>query len=472
MPRTSALKHNPDSRPDPQTIPGQQILRQVALANLAEPLGSLGLGVFAFTAWLSPPLMWFGLGLCAFAMLLSPEGQAFLRRDPALRVASVVSAFIVLEIFRGIMLLPESAERQWTDGAKWALLMSFPVIAWWFGGDRDRIGRVMILSLMGLHLGMLPFLTGDDILTFRAEHQTGLQLTAPTSGLIAATALLGLLVFSDRFFCASKRWIPLLMRRAFWFLSLYLMAYRVVASQSRISWVSMVIVLFAFMGYRYVRGTEPRTPRRPRYLVLLALLLVFGGLAINAEKIISRIGPDQQSMAGILMGKTKDLPESSFKYRYHVQVFGLEKWLEKPFLGWGAGSTRSLLARESRPELFNRTSNSKMGHLHNGYLEVLLRFGLVGAAIAIFLARKLGGNLVSARRTGRLPADYFLFLVGSLVLTAIWTTANFGLTTDHWQHWLPYWLLLMGISYRFGLGFDELEPVSSANNSLQTGRPA
>lgn len=468
------MKHNPDNRSDHRTIPGRQIFRQVTLADLAEPLGTLGLGVFAFTAWLSPPLMWFGLGLCAFAMLLSPEGQAFLRRDPALRVASVVSAFIVLEIFRGIMLLPESTERQWTEGAKWALLMGFPVIAWWFGSDRDRIGRVMILSLLGLHLGMLPFLTGGDLLTFRAEHQTGLQLTAPTSGLIAETALIGLFVFSDQFFGTSKRWLSTLIRRSFWFLSLYLVAYRIVASQSRISWVSMVIVLLAFIGYRYTRGTEtePQASRRPRYLILLALFLVFGGLTINAEKIISRIGPDQQSIAGILMGKTNDLPESSFKYRYHVQVFGLEKWLEKPFLGWGAGSTRSLLARENRPELFNRTSNSKMGHVHNGYLEVLLRFGLVGAAISIFLARKLGGNLMSARRTGRLTTDYFLFLVGSLVLTVIWTTANFGLTTDHWQHWLPYWLLLMGICYRFSLGFDEFEPVSNANKSSQTRRPA
>jgi O-antigen ligase len=431
------------------------IPRLAPRGHLADGAGLLGLSVFALSAWSSPFASRVGLALCLSALAASPAARTALRRDPLFRLGLLFAAFLLLQTFRGAMLFPETLERQWIDCGKWLLLsFGFLAVAWWLNGDLDRIRRILILALMGLLIGMLRRADWTEVLTFHTGNQTGFQMYPGSSGLISATALLGLLLFAERIFGTSGKGWTLWIRAFFWFVSLYLCAYILAASQSRTAWLAAALVFPAVLGYRYRHSLRGRGVSRRwlPLLPLLALALLVGGIALNAESLLSRIAPDRETTALILQGKTGDLPSSSFTYRFHAQRFGFEKWLERPLLGWGTSSVKPLLRGSNQPELFNREAGRWLGHVHNTYLEILIRFGLVGAAFLAIGAWSLARAVARAGSPGRLPQDYFLFLLGALAMLPIWALGVFQFMAEAWG---AYWLLAMGIGYTFALHSGE-----------------
>jgi O-antigen ligase len=83
-------------------------------------------------------------------------------------------------------------------------------------------------------------------------------------------------------------------------------------------------------------------------------------------------------------------------------------------------------------------------HLHNSYLELLVRFGLVGAALAAVLLGLLFRATWRAWRQGVLPEDHALWLVGTLAFTAVWCLTDFRSQHHDWRY---FWLLLAGSAY-------------------------
>lgn len=90
--------------------------------------------------------------------------------------------------------------------------------------------------------------------------------------------------------------------------------------------------------------------------------------------------------------------------RTEVWAFGWHMFLQRPFLGYSFDSLASVLGG------FNRS----VGHLHNGYLDLLVRGGLVGLAIFLFALLRAMYRLLQV--TARTPeaAFWFMFLVADL----------------------------------------------------------
>jgi O-antigen ligase len=82
-----------------------------------------------------------------------------------------------------------------------------------------------------------------------------------------------------------------------------------------------------------------------------------------------------------------------------------------------------------------------LDHLHNTYLEVLVRFGLVGALLMVGTLGLLARGFWVAHREGRLPFDYAWFLTGALGLMAVWSLSDFRLLHPDWR---SYWILMGG----------------------------
>jgi O-antigen ligase len=419
-------------------------------ARAVEGLGWAGMAGFALTAWINPSISQMALGISALALLASPAARTALRGDPAFRFALLFTLYLAGTAVWGRLQFPESGGLQFGFLGRWAFLFGFLIIAWWLKGDLRRINGVWLLAVAGLFYGLWRHADPADLLAFRTGRQTGFQMKAPVSGLISASVMLGLLLFAGRLF-RGGRGLGALLPALPWLAGLFLCAYGLVASQSRITWIAAALVFPVALGFFYYRSIRQGTRLNPRLLMLplLALALVLGGISVNSNTILGRIGPDRDTAAMILRGDDRPLPVSSWKYRYLVQKFGLEKWLEKPLAGWGAGSTKPLIRSADRPELFNETAGQWMGHTHNTYLEILVRFGLLGVAAFAAGAWIVGRRCAEGLR--RMPVDYRLWLLGSGALTALWSAANFGLTVNHWPHWSAYWLLLMGVAYTFVL---------------------
>lgn len=444
----------PISFPNRTGGPDGGALQPVSLSEVADALGTLGLFVFALTAWMSPLANHLALGLCLLALILSREARSTLAGDPVFRYGLIFGFYLLAQTLWGVAQFPETLPRQMMDCGKWCLLaFGFFVIGWWLRADPRRINLVLLAAVLGLGLGLLDQARWRDLLAFRTGDQTGFQMTAGCSGLISATVILGLLLFSGRVLGAPVGPWRKGLRIAAWGIGVYLSAYMLIASQSRTAWGAVLIVFPAVLGYRYfwIVRAQGASPRRLPLMHLLILGLMAGGLWLNKDSLLNRIGPDREAVATIMQGeedRLPQLPESSLKYRYQVQKFGLEKWLERPWLGWGTGSTRHLIATSGRPGLWNKAAGRWISHLHSAYLEILVRFGLVGAALIAVGIWKVGTKLREAELRCRLPDDYFLLLLGSLGLTAIWASNVFQLLADQWR---AYWLLLMGLGYTFAL---------------------
>jgi O-antigen ligase len=418
--------------------------------SAAEAFGQLGTAVFAFLAFCSPYGALAGFGLAALALVASREARSALAADPVQRLAAFTALCLVARAAWATAEFPEALDLQLKSLGRWLLCLGFPAVAWWLGGNPGRARAALLAAFAGLVLGLLAAARRPDLLVFRIGRQTGFQMPAECAGLVSATALLGLLLFSGAALKAPVGKWGRALRLAFFAVGLYLMAYMLVASQSRISWIALLVVGLgvAVPRFRRGRGQPAKLPIFP----VLALALVAGGIALNTEAIRSRIAPDREVATKILRGETADLPVSSFRYRFAVQRFGFEKWLERPVFGWGPGSTHYLIRNSGRTELINQTAGGRwMGQLHNTYLEVLLQFGLAGAALFLALGWRLIRAAARAKVRQRLPEDLFLFATGSMGILAIWATSSYGLMVDDWPHWWPYWILLMGLAYSFFL---------------------
>jgi O-antigen ligase len=152
------------------------------------------------------------------------------------------------------------------------------------------------------------------------------------------------------------------------------------------------------------------------------------------------------------------LPRTSVGYRLDVQVFGLQRWLERPWLGWGAGASEYLISHSNNPRLLHPSKGGSldwMDHLHNSYLETLASFGIVGTGLLAAAGGLLIRGLIQSYRAGRVPLDYFLFLLGGLLMTAVWSLFDFRLLHGEWR---AYWLLLAGLAHSFALQEREARP--------------
>lgn len=429
-------------------------------ANVTDCAGWLGLATFALSAWSLALTNQLALELCVVACLFSPIARSALSAEKIVRWSLLGALFLLAQSVRGMILLPETAQRQWLECGKWLLLFGFPVIGWWLNADPRRIDRVLCLALFGFLAGMLRHADWRNVARFHTGWQTGFQMDAATSGLISATAILGLLIFFPRILGRPQSGSHIRLKLFAWLAGLYLATYILVASQSRITWLGAAIVLPAVLGYRYVRSRRSVKPpaRFMPALALLVLAMLGGGIMLNADTFLRRTGQDIGVVTAIVQDKTSNLPESSFSYRYHVQKFGLEKWLEKPLLGWGTGSPRVLIESSGRVELYNRPFGRWMRQMHNAYLEILVRFGVLGAGLFVIGIWHLVRSLAAARRRGKMPEDYWLFLAGAFALTGLWGFTN----TFLWDAMRAYWLLLAGLGYTFVIHPQGAAPTEAA----------
>lgn len=415
--------------------------------------GRLATCAFGFFAWLSTAGANFALVALLLAFILCRPVWPLCRRDPLVWLSIVFAAYVALRTDFAIKEFPETRHLQIKDAGNWLKLFAFWPVAWWLKGDLKRINRVLVLGVSGLMLGMLMHADWQSLVHMRLMERTGFKLKIVFSGLISATVILGLLVFAPRIWARDQKMAARITFIALWLAGLYLAAYMLLTSLSRGAWLAAVLVISVTVFLRYaVHIKTPRTSLAKMIPVTLLALVIAGGLAVlNLERIQSRLYAEGDEAAALLHGEHQQLPRTSLGFRFHVQLLGLEKWLERPFLGWGTGSTEYLIAHSGRAQLLHPSAEGGvewMDHLHNTYLEILLRFGILGALLLTTGALLLISAVFRAYRTGAVSRDYFLFLLGSFGLVAIWSLFDFRALHADWR---AYWVLLAGMAYTFDL---------------------
>lgn len=422
------------------------------LPALTERVGLYASGLFSLSAWLAPAGMNLGFYLLVLAALLQPAFWRALAHDRLAHVSLLLAAYLAASAGWASLALPGS-RAPWGELIEWLKLFAFFPLAWWLRGDERRVVTLLLLAGAGWLAGLLTEADPVAIALFSPGARTGFKVPILFSGLLSATALLGLVLISPRLASPSLSLRGRLLGAAAWLVGLWLSAYALVASGARGAWVSVLVVLPVWTllrahGARGVAGGR-RVATTAGVLGLLTAALVLAGSLPVVQK---RLAAERGVASAILRGDTEDLRPASLTDRYRMLRYGLERWRERPWLGWGVGSAGWLLSDRAPAELIARKRDGRMGwhaHFHNTYLQVLVCLGLAGAGLFgwffVVLARATG----RAYARGAMSRDLLLFLSGALALFLLYCVTNFSLLRPDTR---AYWVLLAAAAYGFCFG--------------------
>jgi len=123
------------------------------------------------------------------------------------------------------------------------------------------------------------------------------------------------------------------------------------------------------------------------------------------------------------------LPKSSIRARFYIWSYTADKVMERPLTGIGVRSTRELQPDVSRAEADSDAYRYRARpgrHAHNGFLQVWLETGAIGAALLLLL------GLAGLKAIGSLPPQ--LARYGYATFASMCVVAAFGYGI--WQTWL------------------------------------
>lgn len=411
-----------------------------------ETLGLVGLYLFALFAWLGTTPATLGLMLLTLAWLLARPDWRALMQEPVAFLALAFSGFVLIHSLILAVIAPSGTPPQMTlaSGLAWSKLLLMIPIAHWCAGRPQRVRGLLLLAALGLTVGALRKIDwaqfGPEFFNTRFES----YLPAIAFGLVTGLGVLGLLALRQAFWRSLGIGI---FGKVLWALWLALMLEGLVLSQSRGSWLAFlgglgVLILGEWRARNWVGLAWLRT--HPRQALLVGLL-VAGGLLAQHETFFKRLTEHTGTLAQIARGEP--VTSDPIGLRFNAWLFALERWQERPWFGWGAGSSCTLIAESGRPQdLFDAAYNHWLPHLHNTYAELLVQFGLVGAILfgGWVLALVWAGH--RAHRSGRLPPDLGRFYLAALICILIWCLFNYRVVH---VDWLFMWLLLAGGLYSF-----------------------
>jgi len=432
----------------------------------ADRIQGFGLYLTALSLFLIPVGVAFGLVLIWLGFLLSLGARRRLPLSSGVWLGVAFGAYVVVNgVFAA---LPESSPTwRLARAGDWVQLCVFMPAAYALRGDSQRLLRLLFLALVGLLLGMLWRLDWGLLLSDASgflSSRPGFGFPAIVFALFSGIALIGLFVFRERCWMASTRLIAAL-RVTAWIIATAMVAQGFMLTLSRGAWIALVLTGIAAIWLprllRQAGRLDPHPsesqpspsnwsaaagpPRSALHWFVGVLLL--GLVVFNAPPFVDRLSQEQAALSAELAGEADAGAQSSLSLRWGAQRFGFEAWIERPLLGWGPGSSDTLLAASANP-VSQGDGGGVLAHLHNTYLELLVQLGLLGLVLWCGIFICLFMSLVTAWRRGRLTPDTARFLILAMVYLSIWNLFDFHALH---QDWRGLWTLLAGAALSVGL---------------------
>jgi O-antigen ligase len=416
------------------------------LARTREWLGVAGLCLFSFFALLGIAGANLGLALMLIALLLSPEAWRRMLRQPLFRLCLLVIGYIAL---RTVWPAAETAGEPQTQANRamdWAWLFLFFIPAWWLSRAPNRIVLSLSLMFSGFALGIVSSLDSAALSGLQEGVRSGFHFgKAIIFGFDCAAAILALLVLV---FYWLRPGVTVARGRQAILIGLAVLAMLfftqgLIASQSRGVWLSILVALpVALLTLRLGRAHGRLYSWRHLAVLTGILALTSLVLLLNWNTITQRMQYERQELGVVVSEGLEAAPLGSSTYRLHLWKFGLEKWLEKPLLGWGPGSTHAMIEAENDITLRDQAGSS-FDHLHNAYLEVLFQLGLAGIVLMTAVGALMLWMTIHAYRKQRLSIYLLAFLLSNFVLIAVYSLTDFRHMNWNWRF---YWLIIAGIT--------------------------
>ena len=419
------------------------LLEQPAVPVWSARTGVIGLYLFAGAAFLFTALAYLGLTLMLLAALAQWRWLWLaLRRDPMLWLfAWSVLAVVASD---GVAALERSGEVEAQVEAGFAVLRlwMFLLVAWWIQGRQSRLLMVLALAFAGYLLGTLRALDSAELQALMALERPSFRWSINAFAEYTGACLVGLAVLAPRLQRALRgsRWHwPALTALAV-LASMLLLG--VLMSQSRGVWLSLLVVVAGLLAYQFAVSPEQR-PSRGVLLgaaalagVTLALSLVLnpqvlGRMSFLYQPLVEQVRPG---------AAPPGMPDASIGERTGMLQFATERWLDRPWLGWGLGAAPFLLEQHRE----RRGDASIYKDFHNLALDLLVGLGVLGTLPLLLAVLLVLRAVWTAHRDALLDWDVHLLLLGLMVFNLLSQLTDTRILSLHGRF---YWLLIAGAAY-------------------------
>ncbi len=415
-----------------------------------ERIGIVGLYWFMLFAWMSNIKALEGVIILVLGCLIDRRFWIAMRHSRIAQLTAVLAGYIVIRALVAIAENPDYARFHVEDGGHLLLLGLFICIGWLLQGKTQRVYWLLAAGLIGFWLGRMEHMPFVEMFTNPAWWKTRQNLELPSAipfGQYAAASLVGLLIMLPHIWNLGRtHWSRGLIMAA-WTWLLFLSIQGIIVSQTRAVWLSLIVVFFMLIIAKLAFFKRLGAMKSVLVVVLVGGVLATTGY-LNRSVLQSRFSAEIDTTSAIFSGEFGKIKARNKRgnikpigVRYHMILFGIEHWLENPLFGMGPGITRPLVRDQwklSRP----------FTHLHDSYIEMLLRLGLVGTGLILVLLILLVRDAKKARNQGRMDSDLFHLLVIALALHLLVSFTNFRMLNGDWRY---YWFLFGGILFTFSL---------------------
>jgi len=419
-----------------------------ALDRLADRLELTGLCIFSACLWLSIVGAYLGLATMIAALALRAPGLwPQLRRDVFFLITVCFVLYLGLRTAASLSEFPEIASAQRKNAAAFLMLWVFVLpIAVSLKGRVCRVLLALTLATAGLILKMVLNIDwGNFPASVLDARSYGFGVSHIGFGLYAGTVLLGLLLFAPRLLDSSLLPVPRWLRIVLWLVLFTVLLQGLIVDSSRAAWLACILVFPVTLLWRYRSSLSTMGGRQRLQLAAgggVVLLSFIALVWINLPALKERLGEEHQVMRAMLTLDPAKVPVSSVGLRFHFVAYGFEKWLERPVIGWGPGTSRMLLMQHPLKAAHG------FPHVHNTYLDALVELGSIGGGLFAAAAVLLLGMLWRGQREGSIPPDLAIFLFGVAAMLSIWSLSNVRYDHVDGRH---YHLMLAAIIYAFHL---------------------
>ena len=286
-----------------------------------------------------------------------------------------------------------------------ANLFFFIMIAYWLKGKLGNIRVFLFLFLLGLLMTLFTHSTNitlDIYNGFNGERVDFNFINANHSAALAGCAILLISYYAIKTIKSDYNIKTKILCSLSYPLIVAPFVFITIVTQARQVWLAIFLILIIYIGYEIIKSGSLK-----KNITIILIFLVTISLISKIPVVEERIHTESAVFSAISKGNINTLPYTSIGTRLHFWSEAIP-WLKKyPILGFGE-DTRNLVIQESKniPEHIKAI----FSHLHNGHIEILVSYGLLGFSLLIFVCITLIKSSYKVRSLDQ-GETYYLILI-------------------------------------------------------------
>lgn len=380
-----------------------------------------------------------GFGLLVLSLLAAgPAVWRTVTRIPLVWATAIWIAAITVSMLYAAIVVDIPVDDQTRHLWRFSRLFLIPLTAWAVAFSKLGAQRAYMILFAGFFLGMLYYMAEAGWPWFFSTAGR-VDISGENEqfyGMLSATALMAALVFGTNVHRVTESLQRRLLLYGFWAIMAIAAIQGLLISLARGAFLALGAALAVWAGFHGLRMIRSGSVNWSVPLVTALIVLTAGAGLLSSGVLEHPISRMQQDIAVFVEGpdpETGFYMDRSMGIRLNQWRVGLSGWSEHKLLGHGTDGSRQVRAMAELPKY---SARSAPHHFHSSYMDILVRFGLVGmAAIAaffiVFLRTVRAGNGSFAN-----PVTQFASLALLIFLVA-------GLTQTYWTSQVA-WFYLAG----------------------------